>query len=75
MPPRASTNARGLLLSLGAIALVGGSMAGGWWLGQRNQRSAGDLAQVAVERQADQLRQRLAEGSASEAEQQRLVQL
>jgi tetratricopeptide (TPR) repeat protein len=55
--------------------LVGGSMAGGWWLGQRNQRSAGDLAQVAVERQADQLRQRLAEGSASEAEQQRLVQL
>jgi tetratricopeptide (TPR) repeat protein len=75
MPPRASTNARGLLISLGAIALVGGSLAGGWWLGQRSHRSGSSNAQAAVERQADQLRQRLAEGTASEAEQQRLVQL
>ena len=75
MPPRASTNARGLLLSLGAIALVGGSLAGGWWLGQRSHHAGSSTAQAAVERQAEQLRQRLAEGSASEAEQQRLVQL
>ena len=76
MPPRASTNARGLLLSLGAIALVGGSLAGGWWLGQHSRGTTdGHRSQAAVERQAEQLRQRLAEGTASEAEQQRLVQL
>jgi tetratricopeptide (TPR) repeat protein len=75
MPPRASINARGLLLSLGAIAVVGGSLAGGWWLGQRSRGANTSSSQAAVERQADQLRQRLAEGTASEAEQQRLVQL
>ena len=76
MPPRASTNARGLLLSLGAIVLVGGSLAGGWWLGQHSRGgSDGHRSHAAVERQAEQLRQRLAEGTASEAEQQRLVQL
>jgi tetratricopeptide (TPR) repeat protein len=76
MPPRASTNARGLLLSLGAIVLVGGSLAGGWWLGQHSRGgSDGHRSHTAVERQAEQLRQRLAEGTASEAEQQRLVQL
>ena len=75
MPPRASTNARGLLLSLGAIALVGGSLAGGWWLGQHSRRDSSSATQAAVEQQATQLRQRLAEGNASEAEQQRLVQL
>ena len=75
MPPRASTNARGLLLSLGAIALVGGSLAGGWWLGQHSRGTQSNSSQAAVERQANQLRQRLAEGTASEAEQQRLVQL
>ena len=75
MPPRASINARGLLLSLGAIAVVGGSLAGGWWLGQHSRGANTSSSQAAVERQADQLRQRLAEGTASEAEQQRLVQL
>jgi tetratricopeptide (TPR) repeat protein len=75
MPPRASINARGLLLSFGAIALVGGSLAGGWWLGQRSRGTHTSSSQVAVERQAEQLRQRLADGTASEAEQQRLVQL
>ena len=76
MPPRASTNARELLLSLGAIVLVGGSLAGGWWLGQHSRGgSDGRRSHTAVERQAEQLRQRLAEGTASEAEQQRLVQL
>jgi tetratricopeptide (TPR) repeat protein len=75
MPPRASTNARGLLLSLGAIALVGGSLAGGWWLGQHSRAPHGNGSQAAVERQAEQLQQRVADGTASEAEQQRLVQL
>ncbi|MEY3962774.1 MAG: hypothetical protein RLZZ106_29 [Cyanobacteriota bacterium] len=75
MPPRASTNARGLLLSLGAIALVGGSLAGGWWLGQHSRAPHGNGSQAAVERQVEQLQQRVADGAASEAEQQRLVQL
>jgi tetratricopeptide (TPR) repeat protein len=75
MPPRASINARGLLLSLGAVAVVGGSLAGGWWLGQHSRGANTSSSQAAVERQANQLRQRLAEGTASEAEQQRLVQL
>lgn len=81
MPPRASTTASaiawpGLWLSLGAAALVGLSLAGGWWLGQRQGNpGGGDRSQVAVERQADLLRQRLADGSASEADQRRLLQL
>ncbi|CAK6693243.1 tetratricopeptide repeat protein [Synechococcus sp. CBW1107] len=75
MPPRASTNPRGLLLGLGALVLVGGSMAGGWWLGQRSRGVESDRSHAAVERQADQLRQKLLDGGASEAEQQRLVQL
>jgi len=75
MPPRASTNARGLLLSLGALVLVGGSLAGGWWLGQRSRGAESNRSRAAVERQADQLRQNVLDGSASEAEQQRLVQL
>ena len=75
MPPRASTQPRGLLLSLGVVVLIGGALAGGWWLGQRNRHSDGDRSHAAVERQADELRNRLADGSASEADQQRLVQL
>ena len=81
MPPRASTAASaiarpGLWLSLGAAALVGLSLAGGWWLGQRQGNpGGGDHSQVAAERQADLLRQRLADGSASEADQRRLLQL
>ena len=81
MPPRASSAASaiarpGLLLSLGATALVGLSLAGGWWLGQRQGgQGSGDRGQAAVERQADLLRQRLADGSASEADQRRLLQL
>jgi len=81
MPPRASSAASaiarpGLLLSLGAALLVGLSLAGGWWLGQRQgSQGAGNPGQAAVERQADLLRQRLADGSATEAEQRRLLQL
>ena len=75
MPPRASTNARGLLLSLGALVVLGGSLAGGWWLGQHSRRAETQRSTAALQRQADQLRQRLDQGNASEAEQQRLVQL
>jgi len=75
MPPRASTNARGLLLSLGALVVVGGSLAAGWWLGQHSRGADTQRSTAALQRQADQLRQRLDEGNASDAEQQRLVQL
>ncbi|MBM5806348.1 MAG: tetratricopeptide repeat protein [Cyanobacteria bacterium M_surface_10_m2_179] len=75
MPPRTSTNARGLLLSLGAVALVGGALAGSWWLGVQSRSGEANRSRTAVERQADQLQEQLANGSASEAEQQRLVLL
>ena len=81
MLPRASSAASaiarpGLLLSLGAAVLVGLSLAGGWWLGQRQgSQGAGTQGQAAVQRQADLLRQRVADGSATEAEQRRLLQL
>jgi len=75
MTPRASTIGRpGLLLSLGAVLLVGAGLAGGWWLGQRSP-AGGDRSRAGVEHQADLLRQRLANGTASGAEQQRLLQL
>ena len=75
MPPRPRTDARGLLLSLGAVVLVGGALAGGWWLGVHSRGSSGDRSRTAVERQAEQLQERMASGNATEAEQQRLVQL
>ncbi len=75
MPPRASTNVRGLLLSLGALVVVGGSLAGGWWLGQHSRGAESQRSTAALQRQVDQLRQRLTQGNASDAEQQRLVQL
>ena len=81
MNPRASAPAStiarpGLLLSLGAVLLVGAGLAGGWWLGQHSGAGAGgDRSRAGVERQADLLRQRLANGTASGAEQQRLLQL
>lgn len=78
MPSRPSIESRpGLLLTLGAVALVGCSLAGGWWLGQRSRGSgSGDAkAKVTLEHQADQLRDRVADGTASSSDQQRLVQL
>lgn len=75
MPPRASTNVRGLLLSLGALVVVGGSLAGSWWLGQHSRGAESQRSTAALQRQADELRQRLDQGNASDAEQQRLVQL
>ena len=74
MPPRPSPGSRsGLLLALAALALMGLAGAGGWWLGQRG--GGGDRSRLALERQADQLRSKVDQGSASDAEQERLVQL
>lgn len=76
MPPRASTIPRpGLLLPLGIAALVTASLAAGWWLGQRNGHSGQERSRVALERQVDQLEARLAAGSASPADRQRLLEL
>ena len=76
MPPRASTIPRpGLLLPLGIAALVTASLAAGWWLGQRNGHSGHERSRVALERQVDQLEARLAAGSASPADRQRLLEL
>lgn len=75
MPARLSTpNRSGLLLSLGAVLVLAAAVTGGWWLGQQSGGGSRS-SQAAVERQADLLRQRLADGSASPEEKQRLVQL
>lgn len=70
-----STMARtGVLLSIGAVCLVSGSLATGWWLGQRSApRVSG--AQASAERQIQLLQDRLTSGSASPSDQKQLLQL
>ena len=76
MPPRTSTvPGPGLLLPLGAIALVAASVAAGWWLGQRNGLAGGAHSRSLLESQAEQLQTQVNSGSASEADRQRLLQL
>jgi len=76
MPPRVSATPRpALLMALGATALVAVSLAGGWWLGQRSGASSNDRSRSALERQANLLQDRLASGSAGDAERQQLVQV
>ena len=76
MPPRVSTVPRaGLLLPMGAAGLVLLALAAGWWLGQQSSAGRGDRSRLALERQADQLQNRLADGHASAADQQRLLEL
>ena len=76
MPPRVSATPRpALLMALGATALVAVSLAGGWWLGQRSGASSNDRSRSAQERQANLLQDRLAAGSAGDAERQQLVQV
>ena len=76
MPPRASTVPRpGLLLPLGIAALVAGSLAAGWWLGQRSGPTGSERSRLALERQVDQLQASIARGSASPADRQRLLEL
>lgn len=76
MPPRVSATPRpALLMALGATALVAVSLAGGWWLGQRSGASSNDRSRSALERQVNLLQDRLAAGSASDADRQQLVQV
>ena len=76
MPPRTSTVPRpGLLLPLGIAALVAASLAAGWWLGQRNGLPGGTRSRSVLESQAEQLQTRVNNGSASEADRQRLLEL
>ncbi len=76
MPPRVSATPRpALLMALGATALVVVSLAGGWWLGQRSGASSNDRSRSALERRANLLQDRLAAGSASDADRQQLVQV
>jgi tetratricopeptide (TPR) repeat protein len=62
-------------MALGATALVVVSLAGGWWLGQRSGASSNDRSRSALERRANLLQDRLAAGSASDADRQQLVQV
>jgi len=76
MPSRTSTVPRpGLLLPLGAAVLVAASLAGGWWLGQRNGMAGGARSRSVLEAQAEQLQTRVNSGSASEADRQRLLEM
>ena len=76
MPPRVSAPPRpALLMALGATALVAVSLTGGWWLGQRSGADSNNRSQSALERQANLLQDRLAAGSASDADRQQLVQV
>ena len=72
----AAPNRSGIWTGL-AIAGAGAlCIAAGWWLGQLQGGSAGsDPSRTALERQASSLQQRLNQGEASQAEQQRLLEL
>jgi len=65
-----------LWIGLALASLGGACLAGGWWLGHlQNGGLAPDTKQQALERQLEGLQQRSAEGAASAAEQQRLLEL
>jgi predicted Zn-dependent protease len=65
-----------LWIGLALASLGGACLAGGWWLGHlQNGDLAPDTKQQALERQLEGLQQRSAEGAASAAEQQRLLEL
>jgi tetratricopeptide (TPR) repeat protein len=65
-----------LPLIAAAIAAAGLCVAGGWWLGELQRGSAaGRQVQPALQRQANELLERLDRGQASEAEQKRLLEL
>jgi tetratricopeptide (TPR) repeat protein len=76
MPPRTSTVPRpALWLLAAASALVAVSLGAGWWLGQSGAPSATARSRVALEKQVDQLQGRIAAGSASAGDRQRLLEL
>jgi len=74
MPP--ASNRYGLWTGVTAAGLGALCIAGGWWLGQlQSGAGAADASRQSLERQASGLQQRLDGGEASEAEQQRLLEL
>ena len=74
MPP--APNRSGLWIGAAATGLGALCIAGGWWLGQLQSGAGGaDASRQSLERQASGLQQRLDQGEASEAEQQRLLEL
>ena len=65
-----------LWIGLALASLAGTCLAGGWWLGHLQSGGlASDPKQRALERQLESLQQRSAQGSASAAEEQRLLEL
>jgi len=76
MPARGRTNQRdGVLIALVASGLVTVSITGGWLLGQHQALKAQGSPEGSSERQIALLQARLGDGSASNADQQRLVDL
>lgn len=74
MPPAA--NRSGIWTGLAAAGIGVLCLGGGWWLGQlQNGPEAADAARRTLAGQATGLQQRLDAGEASEAEQQRLLEL
>ena len=67
---------RPLWIGLALASLGGACLAGGWWLGHlQSGGQATDPKQRALERQLEGLQQRSAQGGASAAEEQRLLEL
>lgn len=65
-----------LWIGLAVASLGGACLAGGWWLGHLQSGGlATDPKQRALERQLEDLQQRSAQGGASTAEEQRLLEL
>lgn len=65
-----------LWIGLAVASLGGACLAGGWWLGHlQSGGQATDPKQRALERQLEGLQQRSAQGGASAAEEQRLLEL
>ncbi len=65
-----------LWIGLAVASLGGACLAGGWWLGHlQSDGLATDPKQRALERQLEGLQQRSAQGGASAAEEQRLLEL
>lgn len=72
----AAPRRQSLWLAAAAVALAGTSLTAGWWLGQQRGSGAGASAsRPGLQREAAQLRRRFDDGQASEAEQQRLLEL
>jgi tetratricopeptide (TPR) repeat protein len=66
----------GTWLALGAITLTAVSLMAGWWLGQRSLGVRPvDRSRLELEKQAIRLRAEVSRGQASDAQQQRLLQL